>query len=296
MVLEQTCRSDKRKMVRELVSVILPVLKAVPDFLEQSVQSILSQTYDEIELVVVFDKSNSYVDAPALAVLEQFKDDHRLQVVVNDRRMGLPSSLNAGIKFAKGEYIARMDSDDVSLPVRIEEEFEVVRKRHFDLVGCWAKVIDVSNRNMGYLSPPSEWQAIRKYLLFHNPFLHSTILFRRHVIEVVGLYEPEFELSEDYEFYMRAFSAGFKGINLPRYLHLLREHDSSMVRGSRWKQNRIVNLKCKLAGVFDYHFNTPRDIFYLGITPLSFLLNPGKVLVTKRLVGLYHENVSPSIA
>lgn len=283
-------------MVRELVSVILPVFNAVPDFLEQSVQSILSQTYDEIELVVVFDKSNSYVDAKALAVLEQFTDDHRLHLVVNDKRMGLASSLNAGIKFAKGEYIARMDSDDVSSPVRIEEEFEVVRKRHFDLVGCWARVIDESNQNIGYLSPPCGWQAIRKYLLFHNPFLHSTILFRRQVIEATGSYDPAFELSEDYEFYMRAFSVGFKGMNLPRYLQLLREHDSSMVRGSRWKQNRIVNLKCKLAGVFDYHFNTPRDIFYLGITPLSFLLNPRKVPVAKRLVGLYHGNVSLWIA
>jgi glycosyltransferase involved in cell wall biosynthesis len=296
MVLKQTYLSDRKKMVRELVSVILPVFKAVPDFLKQSVQSILSQTYDEIELVIVFDKSNSYVDAAALAVLEQFKDDHRLHLVVNDKRMGLASSLNAGIKFAKGECIARMDSDDVSLPARIEEEFEVVRKRHFDLVGCWAKVVDELNRDIGYLSSPCEWHAIRKYLLFHNPFLHSTILFRRQVIKAAGLYNPAFELSEDYEFYMRAFSIGFKGVNLPSYLQLLREQYSSTVRGSMWKQNRIAYLKCKLAGVFDYHFNTPRDIFYLGITPLSFLLNPRKVLVTKRLVGLYHGSVSPSVA
>ncbi|HVP92270.1 MAG TPA: glycosyltransferase [Acidobacteriota bacterium] len=281
-------------MKKKLVSVILPVFRAVPDYLEQSLQSILSQTYDEIELIVVLDKYDHNIDGLSFAVLEKFKDDHRLQLVVNERRTGLASSLNAGIRFAKGEYIARMDSDDISLPVRIEEEFEVVRKRHFDLVGCWAKVIDELNRSMGYLSPPCEWQAIRKYLLFHNPFLHSTILFRRKVIEVVGLYEPEYELSEDYEFYMRAFSAGFKGMNIPKYLHLLREHYSSMVRGSRWKQNRITNLKCKLAGVFDYHFNTPRDVLYLGITPLSFLLNPGKVLIAKRLVGLYYKKVSPS--
>jgi glycosyltransferase involved in cell wall biosynthesis len=249
-----------------------------------------------MELIVVFDICNPDVDNPAFAVLEQYRDDHRLRLVVNDKRLGLVSSLNEGIKLSKGGYIARMDSDDVSLPVRIEEELEVVSERHFDLVGCWTRVIDRSNRNTGYLSPPCEWEAIRKHLLFHNPFVHSTIMFPRQVIEVVGLYNPEFELSEDYEFYMRAFSAGLKGMNIPRYLHVLREHDSSMVRGSRWKQNRIANLKCKLAAVFDYGFNEPRDIFYLGITPLTFLLSPRKVLVTKRLLGLYHENVSPSTA
>lgn len=165
-------------------------------------QRILSQTYDEIELLVVFDKYDSNVDDFAFAVLEKFKDDHRLQLIVNNRRLGLPSSLNEGIKLSKGECIARMDCDDVSLPIRIEEELEVVDKQHSDLVGCWARVIDGSNRNIGYLSPPCEWQTIRKYLLFHTPFLHSTILFRRRVVEVVGLYKPEFELSEDYEFYM----------------------------------------------------------------------------------------------
>ena len=102
-------------MIKELGSVILPGFKAVPDFLEQSVQSILSQTYDEIELVVV-DKYNFNVDDSAFAVLEKFKDDHRLQLIVNNRRLGLPSSLNEGIKLSKGECIARMDCDDVSLP------------------------------------------------------------------------------------------------------------------------------------------------------------------------------------
>lgn len=278
-------------MTKELVSVILPVFKANPNFLEQSVQSILSQTYDEIELVIVLDRCNSSVDNSAFAVLEQFHDDHRLQLVVNNRRLGLASSLNEGIIRSKGGYIARMDCDDISLSTRIEEELRALQNGHFDLVGCWARVIDESNRKIGYSSPPCEWTEIRKYLLFHNPFLHPTILFRRKMIQIAGFYKPEFELSEDYEFYMRAFSVGFKGINLPRYLHLLREHYSSMIRGDRWKQNRIAYLKCKLAAVFDYHLNKPRDIVYLGVAPLGFLLSPKKALATKRLVGLYNKNV-----
>lgn len=275
-------------MTKELVSVVLPVFNADPSFLEQSVQSILSQNYTELELIVAFECCNAMIDDSALAVLEEHKDDHRLRLIMIKRRLGLAASLNEGIKVSKGKIIARMDCDDVSLPPRIEEELEEVQKGRADLVGCWARVIDRSTQDLGRLSPPCEWQDVRRNLLFHNPFVHSTILFRKRVVEVAGLYKPEFELTEDYEFYMRAFSVGFRGTNLPKYLQLLREHDSSLLGGNKWKRNRIAYLKCKLSAVFDYGFNRPRDIVFLGITPLAFLLNPKKVLTAKRLVGLYH--------
>ena len=76
MVHPETHHGKKRKMTKELVSVILPVFKANPDFLDQSVRSIVSQSYDEIELVIVLDRCNSSVDNSAFAVLEQFHDDN----------------------------------------------------------------------------------------------------------------------------------------------------------------------------------------------------------------------------
>lgn len=279
-------------MMRELVSVILPVFKANPDFLEQSIRSILSQTYDEIELVTVFDKCNPDVDNPSFAVLEQLHDDHRLRLIVNNSRLGLVSSLNEGIKLSKGDYIARMDCDDISSPTRIEEQMEMICSQKVDLVGCWAQVINEIGKTIGYLSPPSTWPMIRKHLLLHNPFLHPTILFCRQLTKFVGLYNPHFEASEDYEFILRAFSKGRTGVNLPRYLHSLREYASSVTRGDQWKRNRVALLKCKLAGVFEYHFNKAEDVVYLGITPLSLLVKPSKVLSVKKLFGLYKQSVS----
>jgi len=116
-------------MIKELGSVILPVFKAASDFLKQSVQGILFQPYDKIDLIVVFDRYNSNVNNSAFAVLEKFNDDYRLQLIVNNRRLGLPSSLNEGIKLSKAECIARMDCDNVGLPLRIKAVFYVERTR-----------------------------------------------------------------------------------------------------------------------------------------------------------------------
>lgn len=278
-------------MMKKLVSVVLPVFNANPNYLQKSVQSILSQTYADIEVIVVFDRYNSKVDKAAIRVLERFTDDHRLRLIVNKRRLGFVNSLNKGIQLGKGAYIARMDCDDISSSTRIEEELDMLYRERLDLVGCWASVIDNDDKIIGALSPPHNESLIRKYLLFHNPFLHPTILFRRKMVDDTGLYNSKYEPSEDYEFYLRAFSKGVKGANLPKYLHFLREHQSSMIRGARWKENRIAYLKCKLLAVFKYGFNKPRDVFYFGITPLSFLIKPSKVLFTKKLAGLYKPNV-----
>jgi glycosyltransferase involved in cell wall biosynthesis len=268
----------------------MPVFKANPEFLNQSLESIISQSLDEIELLVILDRSNTKNDDSVLSVIDQFLDDHRIKLLVNKRRLGLVHSLNQGIKESTGNIIARMDCDDISLTSRLEEELDALNQGTFDIIGCWAKIVDENNFELGILSPPCEWRVLRKSLLFHNPFLHPTIMFKKKIIDTVGLYDPYFAFSEDYEFLLRIFSRGFKGNNIPRVLHLLREHSSSIVRGNTWKYNRIAYLKCKLAAVFKYNFRNPIDIAYLAITPFSFLLKPQNVITLKKYVSLFQQN------
>lgn len=280
-------------MKRGLVSVILPVFNANPDFLKESIESILSQTYNEIELIVVFDYCNPHVDYSTFMILEQFKDDHRLRLVINKSRLGLTRSLNKGIRLARGEFLGRMDCDDISLPTRIEEQVSLLSRRRFDLVGCWSNVIDEDGKVLGYLSPPFEWSTIKKYLLLHNPFLHSSILFTYHLIKTIGVYNQNFEPSEDYELYLRAFSRGFQGTNIPKYLHSLREYSLSMIHGKQWVKNRFAYFKCKFVGFFKYGFNKPLDFVFLGIAPFSILIKPSYGLLFKQLLGLYKRGVMP---
>ncbi len=270
-------------MINNLVSIIMPIFNANPDFLEQSIKSILSQTYNEIELIAILDRHNNNTDDSTFTVLEQFQTDHRLQLVVNKKRLGFTRSLNKGLMLARGEFIGRMDADDVSLPTRIEEQVFLLSSGRYDIIGCWSQVIDNNEEILGSLSPPSKWPKMRKYLLVHNPFIHSSILFKREIISKIGLYRPDFEGAEDYEFYLRAFSRGFIGGNIPRYLHSWREHQSSVMHSNKWKRSRLKYLRCKLIAVSKYGFNKPLDIVFLGMTPISFFIKPSRVLQFKEI-------------
>ncbi len=271
-------------MKEMLVSVLMPVFNANPRFLEESVESILSQTYSEIELIVILDP-NDHREDYTFAVLDQFRDDHRLRLLVNKSRLGPVASMNVGINFAQGEYIARMDSDDVSIPTRIEEQVRWLSSKELDLIGCWSYLIDEKGRILAYLKPPCEWAKIRKYLLLHNPFVHSSVLFSKNLIKTTGLYNPNFETSEDYNYFIRAFSKGFKGANIPSYLHSLREHSNSMIRGNQWKENRIKHTKNIISAFFSYGFCKPWDLGFLLIAPLSFFIKPSQVSFFKKLFG-----------
>ncbi|MFB0562627.1 MAG: glycosyltransferase [Candidatus Lokiarchaeia archaeon] len=273
--------------MEKLISVLMPVFKANPQFLEQSVESILSQTHSEIELIIILDPYDHQTDHSTLEVLELFRDDHRSRLIVNKTRLGLISSMNKGIRLAQGDFMGRMDCDDIAMPTRIEEQVDWLSRKGLDLVGCWSYVIDDNGKILGSLHPPSDWLTIRKYLLLQSPFIHSSVLFSQHVVKTIGLYNPNFELSEDYEFYLRAFSNGFMGANIPSYLHFLREHPKSLIRSKKWKKDRFLHTKNVFSAFFSYGFRKPLDLTFLLITPLCVFIKPSHVLFFKRLFGFY---------
>lgn len=279
---EHEYKYGSEKTIKGLVSIIMPIFNVNNNYLEKSIKSILSQTYNNFELIIVFDRHNDYTDDSTFKVIEQFNDDYRLRLFVNKERLGFTRSLNKGLMLARGEFIGRMDADDISLPTRIEEQVVLLSSGRYDIIGCWSKVIDNNEKFLSFLSPPAKWPKIRKYLLFHNPFIHSSILFKRGIISKIGLYRPDFEPSEDYEFYLRAFSEGFKGGNIPRYLHSWREHESSVMH-KKWKQNRLKYIKCKITAVSKYGFNKTLDIIFLGMTPISVFIKPSYVRQFKKL-------------
>jgi len=274
---------------KSLVSIIMPVYKPNIKYLQKSVNSILSQTYDEIEFIVVFDKSDSSKDDLALETLEQFCDDNRLQLVVNQKRLGLSHCLNYGIRLSKGKFIGRMDCDDISSSIRIQEQLDVLQQESVDLVGCWSHVIDSKDQILGHFTPPFKWKTIRKHILLQNPFIHSSILFNRKIIKKIGLYQPDFEPSEDYEFYLRVFSNGFRGENIPRFLHCWRIHEASVTQNKKWKRSRFVRLRLHKIAFFKYGFNKPFDFLYFLMNPLILFISPSNVLIIKHLFNRYRR-------
>ena len=177
---------------------LVSVLLAVHDdsrFLGAAVQSVLRQTVDDLELIVVDDASTDATPALLSAV-----QDSRLVVLTNDEQAGLASSLNRGLAQAGGRYVARLDADDVALPERLERQLERLGRRDQPAV-VGSAVLDVNASGWpGTLHRnPSGATGIRWLALFGSPFFHPTVLVDRERVDRAQLrYDPSYLESEDY--------------------------------------------------------------------------------------------------
>lgn len=203
-----------------LVSVLLAV-RNDSRFLGQAVASVLRQTVDDLELIVVDDASTD--ETPALL---SGVGDPRLRVLTNDEQAGLASSLNRGLTEAKGRFIARLDADDVALPERLARQLERMERGGEGpaVVGSAVLDLDGAGRPGTLHRNPSGAMGIRWLALFGSPFFHPTVLVDRDRVDRAQLrYDPSYAESEDYELWARLLS-GRQGANLTEPLVLKRVH------------------------------------------------------------------------
>jgi glycosyltransferase involved in cell wall biosynthesis len=211
-------------MSTPLVSVLLPVHNG-GDLLDESIHSILAQTFADFELLIIDDGStdDSYRRAA------NFKDP-RIRILRNETNIGLTRSLNRGLAEAHGEYVARQDADDISMPNRFAAQVQYLRA-HLDvvLVGTSAVRINPNGTMIGTNDMPVTHEAIRWASLVDNPFLHTSVMFRRSAVQQYDGYDVQYEVCQDYALWNR-LAARHQVANLPDRLVLMREHPSSMTR------------------------------------------------------------------
>lgn len=261
----------------------MPVWKTNPIYLQQSIESILEQTYQNIELLIIYQKSNQKIDYKIEEIFKTF-DDPRLKII-ETKINGFTNSLNFGITEAKGDYIARMDSDDISEKTRFQKQIEYMRNNELDLIGTWAYSISEDGKIIGKIQTPKTNLEIRKKILFHNPFLHPSILFSKFLVSKIGSYDSKFEGAEDYDFYLRALSKKYKVANIPEYLIKLRETKDSIMRGKGWQKKRLVYWNVKKNAVFNLEYKTPRDLIYFLSTIFTLFVTPKMALSMKKKIG-----------
>jgi len=198
------------------ISVIMSVYNTPPAFLEASISSILSQSFEDFEFIVVDDASS---DDDVKRVLDVYAvKDARLKVLRNRENLGLTRSLNRALQIARGRYVARQDSDDVSLPDRLEKQVLFMRHRpDIVLLGTRGYIIDEDDRIIGRWEPALVPSLIRKKLLRGNQFLHTSVMFRRKTVLELGGYDESFRYSQDYDLWIRLLRR-HNAANLPDYL------------------------------------------------------------------------------
>jgi glycosyltransferase involved in cell wall biosynthesis len=195
------------------ISVILPTFNGEKT-IRKSINSILEQTYENFELIIINDGSTD----GTVDIINSISDQ-RIKLLTQ-KNYGLPKALNTGISMAVGEYIARQDQDDISYAHRFSQQIVLLEQNaNIILVGTWARIIDNSNKKIGEHKHPITPYGIKTALLIRNPVVHSSVMFRKNVLLKSGLYDTSNNLQppEDYELWCRLINYG-DFINIPEFL------------------------------------------------------------------------------
>lgn len=208
-----------------LVSVLLPVYNGAR-YIDEAIESILSQTYTNFELIIINDGS---MDESEEVILRH--QDSRIRYISQENK-GLAMTLNIGISLASGDYIARQDQDDVSLPQRFSTQITFLETHPaYAMVGTWAEIFSQNSVTPRYHRHPTDPSAIWLGLLTNCPFVHSSMMIRRTSIETIGGYSTDRNRQppEDYELWSRMAKRYPVG-NIPQVLVRYREVAGSMSR------------------------------------------------------------------
>lgn len=212
---------DEKKV--PVVSVIMPVHNA-EDYLSDAIESILNQSFQSFELVIVNDGSND----KSAEILDYYAcKDERIIVHTMNKNMGLITTLNYGCQVARGKYIARMDSDDISLPNRFGKQVRYMDENHsVGLLGSAVQVIDENGVSGVIWKFPETHGVIKWIMCFYDPLVHPVVMIRREIISHTQ-YRKERKHAEDYDLWSRLIW-NTKAANLPDVLLQLRKHKASI--------------------------------------------------------------------
>ena len=202
--------------MNDLVSVIMSTYNESECQLSASIESILNQSYRNIEFVIVNDNPQNET---LHQVLDKYsRQDGRIVVVENPENMGLVNSLNKAISVAKGEYLARMDADDIAKPDRIQKQMEFLKNIGLDFIGGYICLIDEDGNSMNRtMKFPVKHNQIRRGMYWGSCIPHPTWLIRREVYESLGGYR-QIPYAEDYDFILRVLKTKFRTGNVPNVL------------------------------------------------------------------------------
>ena len=229
------------------LSIIMPCYNS-GKYIGPAIESILSQSFRDFELIIVDDASTD----ETLGKVHDF-NDQRIIILSNEENLGIVFSRNKGLKSARGRFIAPFDSDDIALPGKFEKQIRFL-EQHFDygMIGCRVKLINEEGKKLH-----EQWKLnadVRKIpsvLLFRNYFCHSAVIMRRECIPEGG-YAVDFSTGEDYRMWIEIVRF-WKAWNYPEYLVKYRLHKGSYSskRGSEILQNdeKIFRLLFEPLGI-----------------------------------------------
>lgn len=223
------------------ISVIMPVYNS-EKYLREAMDSILNQTFTDFEFIILDDGSTD--SSPDIVA---GYNDPRIRFYQNERNMGVAATLNRGLELATGEYIARMDGDDISLPRRFEIQVAYM-DAHPNVAVCGTNaIVFFEHGGEEKTTLPQRYSEIRENMFISSPFVHPSVIMRRSVLERGRFrYESAFDGREDYRLWTRIFCQ-YELANIKEALIRYRKHSNQVTQTvDVGKYNKHFQLKKEL--------------------------------------------------
>jgi len=255
-----------------LVSVLMPVYNG-EKYLKEAIESVLHQTYTNFEFIIVNDGSTDVSEQ----IILSYSDD-RIVYLKNTYNLKLIQTLNLGFSKAKGKYIARMDADDISLPMRLEKQVEFLEKNP-DIGVLGTGVLLKTDKETTELLYHTDDASIRFALAFYCPFIHPTVMLRKTIVdELPVVFDVNYVHAEDYELWTRLAHVT-KLANLPAFLLEYRIHDNQISSQFTAKQTEMaMEIRKKY---LTHYFQDEVDTFLF-----AFKLSASKKKLSNQLIEL----------
>lgn len=203
------------KEMNPSISVLMPIYNTAP-YLREAIDSVLNQTFDDFELILLNDCSTD----ESLYIINSYSDS-RIVVYNGMVNVGVANILNIGIKMARGIYIARMDSDDISLHNRFQIQYDFLQSHpDVDLCSCAMQQFGASDKLMQYNNDTEE---VKFNAVFFSPILHASSMWKKDSFKKL-FYEQDFVPAEDYRLWTKALVMGVNIVNIPDVLYRYRIH------------------------------------------------------------------------
>jgi glycosyltransferase involved in cell wall biosynthesis len=251
-----------------LVSIILPVYNVCPDFLQESVESVLSQTYTNFELLIVDDGSTD----GCTDILTKYTDP-RIRLIKNHHNF--IDTLNCGLEKARGKYIARMDADDVMLPHRLQTQYDFMECHpEIDICGSWMERFGQSS---GLARVPTEHEMIISTFVLNNAVFHPSVVVRKNSLQNMK-YSYDYPCAEDYKLWTELALKGLHFANIPEVLLKYRQSEGQVTQ-SRWTEmmNSTKKIQVEYIEQVMEKMMERNDMYETILNPLIDLTNEGLI-------------------
>lgn len=254
------------------ISVMFPVYNCKKSYLRKAIESILTQSFTDFELIIFDDGSINNVKS---VIDEYVKQDSRIVFIREEKHHGLAYGLNRMVKIAKGKYLARMDADDISAPFRFEKEYTFLENHpEYGFVGGNLLLMDDADQIYGQRKYPKK--PGKKDFLKYQPYAHPAIMFRKSVLNMDNPYgsDKKSRRGEDYQLFMNLTAAGIRGFNLQEDLLLYRETKDSYKR--RRLSDQLAEVVIRWNGFKKLGLNPWLEIYYV-IKPIIVWMVPNRI-------------------